>query len=790
MQLDPRTSQILFILLEAKHPISVDQIATQLSISRRTLYRELKNMTPVLEAWHLKMETIAGQGISLIGADADREGLLTQIQQSDAFDPRNRKARQTLLAALLLRQTSPSKILAFASALQVSESTISNDLQDLEAWFDPHHLEICKRPGYGIDLAGEEKDFRLACLHLAQELRENDFMERIRQHKDSEVFHLLDQKWFYQLYELLQETRQEVPLHITEGSQTILLTYLTIACQRMAAGHMLEGIQECWQDDVIVRQDQTLSDLLKRMENAFSLSITQAEASAIHIYLKGAKPRYLDKDTDFLQEDTELTGLIREMLGCFAPSVRLYLERDPEFFQALAAHLRPALVRMEHNIQVDNPFLYEVQQTYPDLYQKAVYAGQVIHQRLGYEVPDNEIGLLAVHFGGALFRYDQTYKPRRLVRIAVVCSSGIGISRLLTAQLQNAFAGKVKLCTYGEAFEDNCVLPYEGSYYANASLAEPMSCIIGTYHAMYHTTQYVYEHRMGIRPGGKLALLGCGGPMGIGAIDYAVHGPIQPGLVVVVDMDEARLSRAAALIPPEQAAAQGIQLVYLNTRDIDGVAALQELAGGKGYDDVFVFAPVGPLVEMGDAILGNDGCLNFFAGPTDHQFKVPFNFYNVHYEGTHIVGTSGGSPEDMLESLRLSQEGKINPSFIPPIYFRLPEYAIAQYWNDISAAAPNTDFVIYNIPQLAGVALTMNLFAEMRKNPRVIGVKNSSMPVQDIQMFKQAGGADYIIFNGPDEQFISGRVIGAEGAIGGTYGVMPDLFLKRTGQGWTHGRSM
>lgn len=115
---------------------------------------------------------------------------------------------------------------------------------------------------------------------------------------------------------------------------------------------------------------------------------------------------------------------------------------------------------------------------------------------------------------------------------------------------------------------------------------------------------------------------------------------------------------------------------------------------------------------------------------------------------------------------------------IPPIYFHLPEYAIAKYWNDISAAAPNTDFVIYNIPQLAGVALTMNLFAEMRKNPRVIGVKNSSMPVQDIQMFKQAAGEDYIIFNGPDEQFMSGRVIGAEGAIGGTYGVMPELFLK------------
>lgn len=115
---------------------------------------------------------------------------------------------------------------------------------------------------------------------------------------------------------------------------------------------------------------------------------------------------------------------------------------------------------------------------------------------------------------------------------------------------------------------------------------------------------------------------------------------------------------------------------------------------------------------------------------------------------------------------------------IPPIYFRLPEYAIAEYWNDISAAAPHTDFVIYNIPQLAGVALTMDLFAEMRKNPRVVGVKNSSMPVQDIQMFCAGAGEDYVIFNGPDEQFISGRVMGAKGAIGGTYGAMPELFLR------------
>ncbi len=115
---------------------------------------------------------------------------------------------------------------------------------------------------------------------------------------------------------------------------------------------------------------------------------------------------------------------------------------------------------------------------------------------------------------------------------------------------------------------------------------------------------------------------------------------------------------------------------------------------------------------------------------------------------------------------------------IPPIYFHLPEYAIAQYWNDISAAAPNTDFVIYNIPQLAGVALTMPLFKEMLKNPKVVAVKNSSMPVQDIQMFKMDGGEGFVVFNGPDEQLISGLAMGADGGIGGTYGVMPELYVK------------
>ena len=146
---------------------------------------------------------------------------------------------------------------------------------------------------------------------------------------------------------------------------------------------------------------------------------------------------------------------------------------------------------------------------------------------------------------------------------------------------------------------------------------------------------------------------------------------------------------------------------------------------------------------------------------------------------TVIAHVACNNTEDSIELAKHAESCGVDAiAAIPPIYFRLPEYSIARYWNAMSEAAPNTDFIIYNIPQLAGVALTMPLFKEMLKNPRVIGVKNSSMPVQDIQMFKAEGKDDIVVFNGPDEQFISGRVIGATAGIGGTYGVMPELFLK------------
>ena len=214
-----------------------------------------------------------------------------------------------------------------------------------------------------------------------------------------------------------------------------------------------------------------------------------------------------------------------------------------------------------------------------------------------------------------------------------------------------------------ETLEMDCLLKYDSDTYFYGSLAEPMSCIIGTYHAMYHTKGGSYEHQMGIVEGGKLALLASVGPMGLGAIDYALHCDRRPSLLVVTDIDDARLTRAASIYTVEHAKEMGIELHYVNTAKVDDpVAALRELTGGTGYDDVICFAPVRPVVEQADAILGHDGCLNFFAGPTNSQFKAEFNFFNVHYASTHVVGTSGGNTSDMREAIAMMNAGKIDPA--------------------------------------------------------------------------------------------------------------------------------
>jgi L-sorbose 1-phosphate reductase len=226
------------------------------------------------------------------------------------------------------------------------------------------------------------------------------------------------------------------------------------------------------------------------------------------------------------------------------------------------------------------------------------------------------------------------------------------------------FGGDATYCIFPhEVMELGAIMEYGGENFYEASLGEPMSCIVGAYHANYHTNKHNYNHAMGTKKNGNIIILGGCGPMGLGAVSYGIHFKNTPKRIIVTDINDGRIARAREVISPEYAAGYGIELEYLNTAHMENPwQTLMDITEGHGYDDVFVYAPVRSVAELGNRLLAFDGCMNFFSGPQDKNFSAMVNLYDCHYTSTHIMGTTGGNNDDLIEANRLAAEGIIQPA--------------------------------------------------------------------------------------------------------------------------------
>lgn len=211
-----------------------------------------------------------------------------------------------------------------------------------------------------------------------------------------------------------------------------------------------------------------------------------------------------------------------------------------------------------------------------------------------------------------------------------------------------------------EVMELDCLIPFEGDSFFEASLSEPSACIAAGYNRMYHTSKTNHEHTMGVKKGGNMIIFGACGPMGLECIDYGLQMEDGSDLIVAVDVTKERLERAEKILTPRRGKKK---LIFVNANDSqDLVKDLMNFTDGYGYDDVFVYAPVESLIEQADLVLAEDGCLNFFAGPIDKTLSAKVNFYNVHYSRTHTVGFTGSTIFDLRNTLHLMEEGKIKPT--------------------------------------------------------------------------------------------------------------------------------
>lgn len=287
------------------------------------------------------------------------------------------------------------------------------------------------------------------------------------------------------------------------------------------------------------------------------------------------------------------------------------------------------------------------------------------HKRVPGNVAEEPV-ILGHEFAGKILEVGEKWKHKFSPGDKFTVQPALGEVTMDAAGYSFRWFGGDATCVVIPAIylERDCIIPFEADSYFMSSLAEPYSCVAGTFEAHFHTRYGSYVHEMGIREGGRMAMLGAAGPMGVAAIDYIVHTDRRPSLLVVTDIDQERLDYIAGLITPEEAEANGIRLLYVNTsqRDTDYLRSLTGEAGG--YDDIVVFAAVRQVVEQADSLLAFDGCLNFFAGPSDTGFKAEVNFYRQHYNFNHFVATSGGNTDDIRRSIAMMTEGRLSPQYL------------------------------------------------------------------------------------------------------------------------------
>lgn len=294
---------------------------------------------------------------------------------------------------------------------------------------------------------------------------------------------------------------------------------------------------------------------------------------------------------------------------------------------------------------------------------KAAIQGEK-HKKVPQDIKENPI-ILGHEFCGVILEVGEKWKDQYQAGDKFVIQPNIGTQNGFAPGYSYPYAGgdATKIVLMNQVMENGSLLKYNGESFFEGSLVEPLSCVVGAFNAQYHHKKmYSYEHVMGIKEDGNMAILGATGPMGFLAIDFALHGPKRPKLLAITGRTESKLDLARKLYTEEEAKRQGIELVYVNTGQMEDFSIpLRELTeDGRGFDDVFVFAPNEQMVTQGEKLLAFDGCMNFFSGPADTEFTAPVNFYNVHYNSTHFIGTSGGNTDDMKQSIELIENKIVN----------------------------------------------------------------------------------------------------------------------------------
>ena len=449
MNITPRIHQILNMLLDHQSESLTDQkIADRIGVSKRTILRDMDEVSEIIQQNGLVLERKMGEGSRLVGETDTIARFKESLENGSRAEASDKDARRNQLLLLLLGSKEPQKLYYYAQKLGVSEATISTDLESLEPWAKECHLSILKRPGYGVTLEGSEKNFRKALQRLISANVSNDHvreflkngsnvvLQSLQQNNlDDNIYSLMDGKILTRVQRLLESIDNEHLKRLASEAYVGLIIHITIAVERILQGELVEEENTLTQKFRVDDDTHLARTIADKLEEEFAISISKQEVENIMLHIKGAKIQYFNGSSETKIGTEKLLGIIDSMIESYDPEIASELKYDEEFIHGLLMHLEPAIVRLQYEMNIHNPLLEEIQTEYPDVFARCKKAARVITEEFEKEVPDAEIGYLTMHFGAAVERIRDRKQNSRCVNIGVICASGFGLARLMMAKL-------------------------------------------------------------------------------------------------------------------------------------------------------------------------------------------------------------------------------------------------------------------------------------------------------------------------------------------------------------------
>lgn len=458
LNISSRLKQILLILLEQTEIISIQTLAEKVKTSKRTVQRELESVDEILKKYELSLQSKTGKGIWVEGAKENSFALYWELKEQNLNDMNNKEERRKQLIYHMLKEKEPQKLFYYAHLLEVSEGTISKDMEAIEEWFSWLDLKIVRKQGYGVELEGSEKGYRLALRRFLDENIKRDIWREMI-HYGSEVARksrgvsykyyetLIDFTIFDQVILCLNKMEKTKISRMEESSYLSLAMHITIAIKRLQEDYVLE-VEENeveWEDTEEWKLAKDLSEILS---NQFHIAIPEQEISYLCLHIKGARLQAVTEKNVELWKQEQLEKIYNKVIVEFDPKMAIYLQKDEEFKKGFLVDIQAMIVRIQNKITIINPLLEQMKEQYYSVFIQTKKALSCLEQCFQIEIPEDEVVYIGMHFLAAKIRFEGDDTKLRKVSIGILCASGIGVSKVMESKLKQYFKNQITITSY------------------------------------------------------------------------------------------------------------------------------------------------------------------------------------------------------------------------------------------------------------------------------------------------------------------------------------------------------